>query len=113
MPFEISWYIENKVIYSRVSTSVEIPDVVQAAKTITKYLYAGTPPVHLIMDTLSFQSRHTRIPEHVYLQTDFYRHLHLGHVIIVASNPLVSALTCLQFLDDTLVELRNVTQVVL
>lgn len=49
MPYDVSWYLEERVVYARVSGIFTMKDVCHFNRTLVALVDAGTPPVHVIM----------------------------------------------------------------
>ena len=56
MPVEVSWYIEDRIIYSSYSGNVTIDDVRKGTQAVKKLAYEGTPLVHNIADMLEIDT---------------------------------------------------------
>jgi len=48
MPFEVSWYHNQRVIFWRIWGQVTLEEIAQMGREQQKLLSAGTPPVHTI-----------------------------------------------------------------
>src|SRR5258708_5595494 len=50
MSFEISWLIDQRVVYVNISGDIEIHDIQQLGTTFKEYYSQGTPPIYVVLD---------------------------------------------------------------
>jgi len=56
MPVEVTWYLEDRIIYSKYSGNVTIEDVRNGTQQVKKFAYQGTPLVHNIANMLEIET---------------------------------------------------------
>lgn len=84
MPFEISWYQPQRVIYWRVSGQVTLEDVAQMRIGQQNMLSEGKNPVHTIADISDVTNFPTDLRQ-LKEALDGVNHPHLGWVLIVGT----------------------------
>lgn len=50
MPYELSWYVPNRIIHARIEGDMGIDYLQQFVKDVQVYLEDGTAPVHILLD---------------------------------------------------------------
>ncbi len=93
MPYELKWYVDNRIIYARVwgkTTSDEMQDF---GALMLSLVESGTPPIYYIFDGTGIQ----QMPVNFTQAKDalkFARHEAMGGIIAIGrSNPLVQTLS--------------------
>ena len=90
MPFEVSWYIENRVIYTRGYGVITLDDLADASQLITQeYLSQGTPLIHEIVDLRDME----HIPSNLHKISNvltYIKHPDYGWTIFVNTNRVMN-----------------------
>lgn len=93
MPYEMKWYVENRVIYAHVWGNTTIDEMRDFGALMLSLVEAGTPPIYYIFDGTDIQ----KMPMNFSQSKDalrFARHEAMGGIIgIGRSNPLVQTLS--------------------
>jgi hypothetical protein len=51
MPYQISWLLQDRVIYARLEGVQTIEEIRQANSELKTFLVVGKPPIHLLLDS--------------------------------------------------------------
>lgn len=84
MPFRMSWYHENKVVYAAVSgnfTVAEFEDY--GEELIERFLDPASRPIHIISDVSEMQKFPTQVWTAIRATEPWLRHPNLGHIILL------------------------------
>jgi len=87
MPYQLSWYRENRVIVGKFQGVVTPDDLQGINESAVKLVREGTPPVHDIIDALALE----KVPFDLKLlnkSLQLFKEPNLGWVIVIARNPL-------------------------
>ena len=88
MPYELNWYVEERVIYGRIWGNINIDTVYSASDDVIKYLDTGKPLVHLFLD----DSQVTNFPTNFYAvrgAAQFLTHENLGWSVMVGETNFI------------------------
>jgi hypothetical protein len=91
MAFNISWYVENRVILANVEGIVDDNEMNLSNTTITQLLDKGKAPVHLIVNTTDLKQFPTNV-NGLRKSLAYLAHPNIGWIIIVNTNPLLNFL---------------------
>jgi hypothetical protein len=84
MPYQISWYVDKRVLYQRYQGTLTATDIIAADHEATTYVDSGTPPVHIIADTSQVQKFPLNLSESTRLLSN--RAKGLGWVLVISRN---------------------------
>lgn len=56
MPVDVSWYLEDRIIYSKYSGNITIDDIRNGTQQVKQLVYEGTPLVHNIAHLLEINN---------------------------------------------------------
>jgi len=88
MPYELSWYVEERIVYGRIWGNINIDTVYSASDDLIKYLGLGKPLVHLFLD----DSQVTAFPSNFYAvrgAATFLTHENLGWSVMVGETNFI------------------------
>ncbi len=87
MPFEVSWYIERRVVSTVLTGNLSLQDAEAASLLTSEYIIKGKPPlVHLIADTTHLEKFPTNLS---LINGEASHHLRnplLGWTIVISSS---------------------------
>jgi hypothetical protein len=89
MPFDAYWIHESRVTAGRFWGEITMEELVEANKVAIERIRAGTPPVHVVVDTLAIEKMPVNLKAITGLIA-YTKEPNLGYIIYVAHNPLVS-----------------------
>lgn len=91
MAYDLSWYIENRVVVANIYATASIEQIAEISQKIANYLDDGHPPVHYIGDLSRLENFPTKIWQLQQEAEVFLRHPNLGWtVLITQENTLAS-----------------------
>jgi hypothetical protein len=89
MPFDSKWYVENRVSLVRDYGEVTLEEMRTSNQIFLAHIRAGTPPVHLLIDTRAV----TKMPNSfvpMLKEIEAFRHEpNMGWTIMVTNNSLM------------------------
>lgn len=89
MPYQISWYVDKRIILAEFTGELTLPEAEEASGKVTIFVEYGEPPlVHLIADATGMEKFPTQLS---LLNGDASRHLrnpNLGWTIVISSNAM-------------------------
>ncbi|MEO8607599.1 MAG: hypothetical protein ABI690_06945 [Chloroflexota bacterium] len=92
MPYEVSWYRQDRVIYMQLKEAVSIQDLAAATEFAMNAVREGIAPVHLIVDiqaVKSIPSNVLEIKKSIPTLTKEQRDL-TGWIVLIGMNPLIN-----------------------
>jgi hypothetical protein len=84
VPYEVSWYQKQRVIYWRVWGQSTLEEIAQMGKGQQKLVNEGTVPVHLIANVTDVENFPTDLRQ-LKVALDGINHPHLGWTLIVGT----------------------------
>ena len=89
MPFEVKWYVEGRVSIGRDWGDLTIEEMRASNEMTLQHVRAGTPPVHLLIDTREIgKLPGSFVP--MLKEIEAFRHEpHMGWTIMVTNNSLL------------------------
>src|SRR5258705_10114284 len=92
MPYRLSWYHENHVIYAAVSGNFTVAEFeAYGEELIGSYLDSATCPLHIISDVTRMEKFPTQVWTAIRATQPWLRHRNLGWIILLknGSNPML------------------------
>ena len=95
MPYQLSWYKENHIVYAAVSGNFTLEELENYGRELTTdYLEKATAPIHIISDANAMEKFPTQALPAIRSAEGWLRHSNLGWVILIGkkSNPMLGFL---------------------
>jgi hypothetical protein len=92
MPFQVTWYHSDRVIYVRLEGLVTLEEISGATEKVIEHVYQGTPPVHVLSDLRDMHKFPTNLVD-ISRSVKPMDNTILGYTLIVGLNPVVRFLT--------------------
>ena len=84
MPYRMSWYHENQVIYAAVSGNFTVAEFeAYGEELIERFLDRSDHPIHIISDVSEMQKFPTQVWTAIRATEPWLRHRNLGHIILL------------------------------
>ena len=92
MPYHLSWYHENHVIYAAVSGNFTVPEFeAYGVELIERYLDSAPHAIHIISDVSRMERFPTQMWTAIRATEPWLRHPNLGRIMLLSSggNPML------------------------
>jgi len=88
MPYQLSWYRENHIVYATVSGNFSLDELQAYGRDLaTNYLDPATTPIHIISDAREMGAFPTHALSAMRSTESWLRHPNLGWAILIGKNP--------------------------
>ena len=92
MPFQLSWYRENQVVYATVSGNFTVTEFESYGEELVElYLDSASYPIHIISDVSRMERFPTQVWTAIRATEPWLRHPNLGRIVLLSSggNPML------------------------
>lgn len=88
MPYQLSWYQENHIVYAAVSGNFSLAELEAYGQELTThYLNPATNPIHIISDARAMGAFPTHALSAMRTTEGWLRHPNLGWAILIGQKP--------------------------